>query len=30
MEVLSGIENGEQVIDNPTQQIKDGVSVTVK
>ena len=28
--VLSGIENGEQVIDNPGQQITDGVSVSVK
>jgi RND family efflux transporter MFP subunit len=30
IEVLSGIENGEQVIDNPGQQITDGVSVKVK
>jgi RND family efflux transporter MFP subunit len=30
IEVLSGIENGEQVIDNPGQQITDGVSVSVK
>jgi RND family efflux transporter MFP subunit len=30
VEVLSGIENGEQVIDNPGQQITDGVSVSVK
>jgi len=30
IEIIAGIENGEQVIDNPGQQIADGVSVSVK
>lgn len=30
IEILSGLENGDQVIDNPGEEIFDGVSVSVK
>ena len=30
IEIVSGVENGDQVIDNPVKEIADGVSVGVK